>query len=616
DKIDDIGAFKLAREIKERIESVIKIFISLIVFLFSFVFYKESILRDVIRIVATLIAGYEILIEFFKKIIKFNFLDENTLMVIASITAFILGESVEGFIIVLLYGIGEMLEDIATEKSKNKILKLKSLEIKTVRLIKDGVAIDVEPSMVEIGSIIEIKKGEKIPIDGEMLNDGDLDMKALNGESKIYQLRSGEIALSGAINIGEVIRIKTTKSYTDSTLKKIISAIENANSNKSKEQKFITSFAKIYTPIIVALAIVISVVPPLFDGMSFTKWIYKGLTFLVISCPCALIISVPLAFFVGIGKLADNGVLVKGSLYIDLLTKCDTIMFDKTGTLTMGNLNVDKVIYLDDYSEEEVVKTVASIEQFSNHPLAKAVCDYYKKPLYEVKNIEEISGFGIKGKIKNKEVEVGNKNVLKDADIRHVEKEQTAIYLIVNSRLKGVITFSDAIRKESEDVINNLKKMGIKNTIMVSGDSDFVCSKVYRALPLDKYYSEKLPLEKEKIVKKYKKYNTLMFVGDGINDSLSLVSSDIGVAMGKAGSDIAIDSADVVLINDKLDNLCLAIKESKRIKRKVFQNIVVSIFVKFAIMTLSVFVGVPIWLSMFADVGIMLLAVVNSLCIK
>ena len=604
----------------ERVFTVIKLVLSGILLILSLIINVQPLVKMIVLIAAAIISGYEIVYKSFRNLLHKEFFDENTLMLIAVITAFIIGESVEGVLVVLLYSLGEFLEDLATDRSKEKIAGLSELKSVTANLMVDGKVKEVEPSVIKIGSLILVRKGDRVPIDGVIVSGvSEFDLKALTGESKLFSKGEGDKIYSGSINLGDAVVVKTEKLYKDSTVEKIIEMVENSSERKAKSQKFITSFAKVYTPCVVLLAVLIAVIPPFFDGNDFVKWIYKALSFLIISCPCALVISVPLCFFMGIGALAKRGILVKGGNYIDALSKVKVAVFDKTGTLTTGNFSVGKIVLHNGYSEQDVLKIAASIEQGSSHPVATALKTAVNGELSHVDAIKEISGCGVSGQIDGIKYCVGNIKVL-DGKTENIElnTENNVVFVVANGDLIGEIELKDDIKKESERLIKDLHKLGVSKTVILSGDKKEMTQKTANFIGADYFYAELLPSEKtEKIADIANKNDgKLLFCGDGINDAPSVAAADVGVAMGALGSEATVDSADVVIADDNLLKIPYAIKKSKIIRRKVIANIAVSIAVKIAIMALSVFTSLPIFVAMLGDVGVMLLAVLNSLSIS
>lgn len=605
----------------ERIFSVIKFVLSGILLLLSIVLFVDKSVKTVLLIAAAIISGYEIAIKSFKNLLKKEFFDENTLMLIAAITAFIIGEGVEGVIVIMLYNLGEFLEDLALDRSKEKIAGLSELKSFKANLMVNGKVVETEPSDIKIGSLILVRKGDRVPIDGVIVKGvADFDLKTLTGESKLYSKGEGEKIYSGAINLGDAVIVKTEKLYKDSTVEKIIEMVENSAERKAKSQKFITAFARVYTPCVVLLAVLIAVVPPLFDGNDFVKWIYKALAFLIISCPCALVISVPLCFFMGIGALAKRGILVKGGNYIDALSRVKIAVFDKTGTLTTGDFTVGEIILHNGYSKDEVLKIAASIEQGSSHPVSMALKNSVNGELYSVSNIKEISGCGVSGEIGGIKYCVGNIKILENTNgAVNLDSENNVVFVSKNGILLAEIELKDEIKPESERLIRDLHKLGVSKTVILSGDRRKTAEKTAQIIGADSVYAELLPSEKtEKIAELARKNGKgkVLFCGDGINDAPSVAEADVGVAMGALGSEATVDSADVVISDDNLLKIPYAIKKSKMIRCKVITNIVVSIAVKIAIMALSVFTPLPIFVAMLGDVGVMLLAVLNSLSIS
>ncbi len=595
-----------------------RIGLSLALFLVGFFIINNHILKLAFYIVSAFIVGYGLVVNFIKNILRFQFFDENFLMLLASVVAFILGEGFEGFLIVWLFFVGELFEHIATDNAKNKLAGLSELQIDTVHLITANGTVDIEPESVEIGSLIQVKHGERVPIDSVLLERfGEFDLRAISGESKICQIGSGKEVLSGAINVGDTVVLRTVKLYKESTVEKIISMVKDSTAQKSRSQKFISYFAKVYTPIIVVLAILIGGLVPVFDGFAFAKWIYRALNFLVISCPCALVISVPLAFFVGIGGLARRGILVKGSSFIDVLSEINCIVFDKTGTITEGNLRVESVEVYSNFTCEELIKLVVDAEANSTHPIAKAIVEYAKGfNIYAEKiSVKEIAGKGLSYEINGKNILIGNSRLIEGGNIEKIDDSErlTSVYVWENNFLIGVIRLSDNIKAGIGKTIEMLKKNGVK-TVMMSGDNYEAVSYVAKKIGVDEFHSGLLPQEKaEKLSEIKKQYKKVAFVGDGINDSPVLAGADVGIAMGKMGSHLAVDSADIVLMDDDVSKIPAVIKSSKKIIKIVRQNIAISLLVKFAIMCASFVVGVPIYLSVFADVGVMILAILNSL---
>lgn len=598
---------------------LIKIGVSLILLIIA-ALTENNVAKLVLCIVSYVISAYEIAINCVKGIIRKEFLDENTLMFIASITAFCLGDYTEGVFVLVLYAIGELLEEVATENSRKKITSLSELKNVTARVITKAGFAEIPPEEVEVGALLEIRRGDRIPIDGILLGAGaTLDVKAITGESSPCYVSDGECVYAGSVNIGDAIVIKTTKLYKDSTVEKIISMVEGANAKKAKSQKFITSFAKIYTPSVVAAAVLVAFIPPLFDGFNFVKWIYKALSFLVISCPCALVISVPLAFFTGIGSLAKRGILVKGSNCVDALSQVKTVAFDKTGTLTKGEFSLEKTTAYGDFTEQEIINYAAAVESASNHPLSSAILSCATEGFAVAVNVKEFAGKGLCGDVNGKKVLIGNDKLMADNGIEALDERYygTIIFVAIDGKFAGKLYLCDRIKPEAEIAIENLRNRGIKKAVMFSGDNAAVCEKVGKKIGLDAVYSQLLPEEKAEELKKIKSNGDgkVMFVGDGINDAPTIALADVGVAMGALGSEIAIESADVVIMDDDVRKIAIAVKKAKTVKRKVLENIVGSLAIKAAVMALGIFISLPVWIAMLADVGVMIAAVINSLTV-
>ncbi len=598
--------------------TIIKIILSIILIAGAFI-VKTKFISEILYLLSALVLGVEVLVLSIKNIFKKNFLDENTLMLIASITAFVLGEFFEGSFIIFLFSVGQLLEKIATTNSKKKIAGLSKLKSTHVHLFTKNGASDVEPSIVEIGSLIEIRKGERVPIDGVLIGSPvELDLKAITGESNYYTVKNGETVLSGALNVGNPFIIRTTKVYTDSTVERIISLVEGSLSKKAKSQKFISSFARIYTPVVVLIAGLIVFLPPLIDGFNYIKWVYKALTFLVVSCPCALVISVPLAFYVGIGGLARKGIMVKGSNIIEKLTKTSQVVFDKTGTLTLGEFNIDKIETLGEFNKETVCEYIFAIESKSNHPLSKALIkNLYVKNKLVAEEVNEVVGLGVKGKVNGKSILVGNKRLMSENNVR-VEDENylgTVLLVAVEGEMVAKIYLSDTVKVGARESVSKLKNLGVKQTVILSGDRTEIVKDVANKLSIDKFKGQLLPEDKLNEFSQLLKDNegVSIFVGDGINDTPTLSIADVGVAMGSLGSELASDCADVVIMDDDVKKLPVLLKQSKKIRRIVVENVIGSLFIKISVMILGVVLSVPVWLSMFADVGVMLLAICNSL---
>lgn len=558
-------------------------------------------------IVAYLIFGYDVVINAVKSIVKGKALNEHFLMAFATICAFCLGEFVEAVSVMLFYQIGEFLQETIVNKSRNSIKSLMEMNVDTVNVFIEGNIQVKEPEEVNVGDTIVVKPGEKVAIDGTIIKgETTLDMVALTGESIPVEKFEGDIVLSGSINNSSVIYVRADKAYKDSTIARIMNMVENASENKSKTENFVTRFAKVYTPVVVAMAILLTVVPVLM-GYDFKDGIYKALIFLVASCPCALVLSIPLTFFAGIGTMSRRGVLVKGGNYLEVLSKVEAVVMDKTGTITKGKFEVTEV------TSDETLRYAASLEIFSTHPMAKAVVDSYKGELEKTENVENIAGFGIKGIIKGKSVLVGSERFMIDSGI-NIESGKN-IYVAVDGSCIGYINVDDTIKEDSFSAISSLRSIGVKNVTMLTGDKKSIADKVGRAVGVDNVYSELLPQDKvEKVDGLYKVgYNNIVAVGDGINDAPVLARADVGIAMGGIGSDIAIEAADVVIMEDSLTKLYDAIKLARRTMEICKQNVVIVIALKLMVLALTVFGYGNMWIAVFADVGVALIAVLNAI---
>ncbi|BAK71407.1 heavy metal translocating P-type ATPase [Aliarcobacter butzleri] len=598
--------------------------ITLISFFLTYISYnhiENNYLKFAVYLVAYLLVGFDVLSKAFKNLTNARFFDENFLMSIATIGAFALGDFVEGIAVMVFYQIGEMFQKVAVNNSRDSINSLLDIKPEFAN-VKDGEnIIQKAPEDVKIGDIILVKAGEKVPVDGILRNnDCSFDTSAITGEFKPKTIKENEEVLSGFINISTASYVKVTSLYKDSTIAKIIELIENASSKKANAEKFITKFASVYTPIVIALALILAFIPPLFiEGAIYSDWIERALVFLVISCPCALVVSIPLSFFSAIGAVSKKGVLVKGANYIEKLTEIQEIIFDKTGTLTKGVFQVTRVESFN-LDENELLEYAALVESFSTHPIAKAIVNAYDKELNlkEVSSCEELSGLGIKAKIKNKDILVGNERLLRQFGVevkKEIKEELNIVYIAIDSKFEGFIVVSDIIKNEAKDFINELKKLNISKTYMLTGDKKEVALKVANDLQIDEVKYELLPQDKLKSYEEIKnKTNKITaFVGDGINDAPTLANSDVGFAMGKVGSDLAIKSADIVVLNDNLNSISDAIKIAKKTKTIVYQNIIFIMFIKVIFLILGADAIIGMKEAIFADMGVALMAIFNSM---
>ena len=593
---------------KEKLFDVIRYAASVLIVILCLVVPLNETVRLILYISSAVLSGYTVLIECFENVGRGNFFDENTLMLIASVVSFVLGEYFEGVAILVLFGIGELLEDVASDRARDKITALSELQENKVRLVGGR---ECDPKEVKIGTLIEVLKGERIALDGILVSgSAQLDLKAITGESRIYEVNENDEVYGGSINLGNPVVIKTTKEYSDSTVERIISLVEGANAKKAKTQKFITKFAKIYTPVVVLLAVLIAFMPTVLFGASLSEYVHKALSFLIVACPCALVISVPLGYFVGIGALSKKGVLIKGSSVIDALSKVNAVAFDKTGTLTKGELSVDKVVPYGEYEEREVLKLVSSVEKHSDHPIGRAFDGLFSdNELYEVFDFNEISGKGISCTVNGKPLLIGSSKLISGE-----AEKGTCVFVKSGETLIGKVLLSDTIKEDAKDGIAALKDCGVTDTYILSGDNKSAAAKVGNSVGIDKVYAELLPEQKLEALNRIKSEGKrVAFVGDGINDSPCIANADVGIAMGKIGSEVSIETADVVILTDSVKRVSDSVKHSKKIKKVVLENIIVSIGVKVAIMVTALVLTVPTWVSALGDVGVMLLAVLNSL---
>lgn len=592
-------------------KELIKIIISILLFVLSFFTYNPYI-KNILLIISYLVVGFEIIISAFKNIIKGDFLDENFLMTIATIGAIIINEIPEAVAVMLFYSIGELCCDYGIDKSKKDILSLMELKSDTVNKYKNGNLEVVDAREIKIGDIILVKKGERVPLDGIVLEGiSYLDTSSLTGEIMPVKVTKDDKILSGTLNTDNALKIKVTSIYEESTISKILKLVEESQNLKSKEEKFITKFAKIYTLIIIILAILFTIIPVLVFKKSFDIYFYKSLSFLVISCPCALVISIPLTFFSAIGASSKMGVLLKGTNYIETLSKIDMVVCDKTGTLTYGVFEVQKINNIN-ITKERLIKYASYAECYSNHLVALSIKKYYGKKIDEskIQSIKEIEGLGIIANVLDKEVIIGNERLMKKYKINYV-KENTSLYIAIDREYKGSILIDDKVKKDSLSFIENLKKNNI-HVVMLTGDNEEKASKVANSLKIDNYYSELLPMDKVNIVKRLKENNTLIFIGDGINDAPVLKASDIGISMGSIGSDAAVLASDVVILNDELSKVNTLLKLSKKTMKIAKENIIISILIKVIILVLSILGICSMWEAVFADVGVTVVAVLNS----
>ena len=578
-------------------------------------------LQIALFIISYIIVGGDVVKRAVKNIFKGQVFDENFLMSIATIGAFFIGEYPEGVAVMLFYQVGELFQSYAVGKSRKSIASLMDIRPDYANVKKGDELVKVDPDEVQIGDIIVIKAGEKIPLDGKVIEGSSMiDTSALTGESVPREVEVGSDILSGCININGVITAEVTKEFGESTVSKILDLVENASSKKSNSEQFITKFARYYTPVVVIIAVFLAIIPPLvIDGATFSDWIYRALAFLVVSCPCALVISIPLSFFGGIGGASKKGVLVKGSNYLEALAETEIVVFDKTGTLTKGVFNVQE-IHPEGVSKEELLELTAHAESYSNHPISFSLKRAYSKEIDNgrISDVEEISGHGVIATVDGKKVMVGNIKLMKMMDIPYFKGELigTIVHVAVNNKYIGYIVIADEVKEDSAQAIKELKAANIKQTVMLTGDNKSIGSKVAKELGLDKVYAELLPADKveklEELFSQKSKKGKLAFVGDGINDAPVLARADIGIAMGGLGSDAAIEAADVVIMTDEPSKIATTMKISKKTLKIAYQNIVFAIGIKIIVLILSAFGITTMWAAIFADVGVTIIAVLNA----
>ena len=569
----------------------------------------SEIIKEVLLVISYLLLLYKTFIKAIKKIMKSHNVDENALICISAIGAYILGEHMEGLMVLLLYVLGKILEDKAVNKSRNSIKDLVELKASYANLKTNKRLTKVKSENLKIGDLIVVKKGELIPVDGIVTSGTTkVDTSGLTGEATLRDILEKDQVLSGYINKGEVIEVEVTHTYYDSTAYKILELTLNATNNKAKTETFVSKIAEFYTPIVLIIAVVIGLFLPLVSAVTYQDSVYRALTFLVISCPCAIAISVPLSYFAGIGMSSKKKVLVKGSNYLDALTKCDTICFDKTGTLTTGSLELKQInVYSKEYTEEDILYLASLGEAYSNHPIAKLILSANHKKLdtLKVKKFEEIEGKGIEFEYENNRIKVGSANFCKT-------KKEGNIFISVNDEVIGGFIFDDHVKENANRVVNTLKSLGLK-TYMFTGDNDTFAKMVASNTGIDEYKAELLPDEKFRELKNLQKDHQVIFVGDGINDAPSLVASDIGISMGNIGSNSAIEASDIVIMNDDLESIPTMLYIANKTKKIILMNLIFSIGIKILILLLAMFGIAHMAAAVFADTGVTLLAILNSL---
>jgi Cd2+/Zn2+-exporting ATPase len=610
-------------------KTYIPITITVVIFLCGIVldYFKTDFFKGNMRLLWYIVAYLPVALPSFKNagtaLAQKDFFNEFTLMIVATLGAFLIGEYPEAVAVMLFYTIGEMFQNSAVQKARKNIKSLLDVRPDSASVIRNGSISVVNPESVAIGEFVQVKAGEKIPLDGKMLTaKGSFNTSALTGESVPRTIREGEPVLAGMVNLNSVIDLRVEKKYEDSSLARVLEMVQEASSRKSKTELFIRRFARIYTPIVFALALAITIIPSfIVSDYLFSDWLYRALVFLVISCPCALVISIPLSYFGGIGAASHNGILFKGANYLDLIAKANTVVIDKTGTLTEGVFQVHKIksIYHD---KEKMIEFAAALESKSNHPIAKAILEYFPDIIpsdYNIAKVEEIAGHGMKGLVNGQEVLAGNSKLMKLLQIKYEQKiddiKETVVIVAINKEYAGYFVISDKVKKDSWYAISRLKKLGIKTTVMLSGDKKSIVDDLADELNIDFAYGDLLPEDKVYHIEELKKDsdNIVVFVGDGINDAPALAISDVGIAMGGMGSDAAVEISDVVIQTDHPSKIATAIQIARSTRAIVIQNIVFALGVKSLIMILGAFGIASMWEAVFADVGVSLIAILNSI---
>lgn len=581
--------------------------------------FSYSWLEYLIFIPAYLLAGWNVLMSAGKNITRGRFFDENFLMTIATIGAISIHQLPEAVAVMLFFRVGELFQELAVGRSRRSIKSLLEIRPDIANLKIDGEIKQVSPETVEVGKIILVKPGEKIPLDGEIIEGNSfIDTSALTGESVPRSANMGDTVLAGTINQTGVLVLRVTKRFAESSVAKILDLVENASSKKAETEKFISRFARYYTPAVVFISLAVALLPPLFiPGATHQEWIYRALVLLVISCPCGLVISIPLGYFGGVGGAAKRGILVKGATFLDTLTEVKTVVFDKTGTLTKGVFKVTQIVPYNGFSQTELLTLAATVESNSNHPVAQSIQKAYAKPvdISKVTEYEEILGHGIRAIVNNQTVIAGNDRLLHRENIEHdtCKVAGTVVHLAVNQRYAGYILIADELKEDATDAIINLRRAGIKRTVMLTGDNQVVAQNIANQLGLDEYQAELLPEEKVNAVEKMlRQSGKVAFVGDGINDAPVIAIADVGIAMGGLGSDAAIETADIVLMTDAPSKIAEAIQIARKTRSIVLQNIAFALGVKALFIVLGIFGIATLWEAVFADVGVALLAILNA----
>ena len=600
---------------------VVKLVIALIIFATAFFKVVPGKIATWLFVAAYILSGYEVLLKSIKNIFRGEVFDENFLMALATIGAFATGEYSEGVAVMLFYQVGEWFQSYAVSKSRKSIASLMDIRPDYANIERDGKLVQVDPDEVQIGETIVVKPGERIPLDGTILKGfSTLDTSALTGESMPREVEPGMEVISGCINQTGILNIQTTKEFGESTVAKILDLVENASDKKGRIENFITRFARYYTPVVVFAALALAILPPLITQQPFSTWIYRALTFLVISCPCALVISIPLSFFGGIGGASKIGVLVKGSNYLEALANTEVVVFDKTGTLTKGSFAVSE-IHPVGMKEAQLLELAAYAEDYSNHPISLSIKNAYGQKIdnSRVSDVQEIAGHGVQAVIDGKTILAGNTKLMEKAHIKYTPSSAvgTVVYLACDGKYAGCIIIDDEIKADAPAAIKLLKSAGIRKTVMLTGDADAVGKKVAGQLHLDQVYTELLPADKvdrvESLLKQKSEKGMLAFVGDGINDAPVLARADVGIAMGGLGSDAAIEAADVVLMTDEPSKIAAVMKIARKTIRIANQNIVFALGVKFLVLILGALGYANMWAAVFADVGVSIIAILNAI---
>lgn len=617
------GSHKINEVEEEGKDELVRLVLGAFLFVLALVFDFPKSLELMIYLTSYIIVGGEVVLRAGRNILRGQVFDENFLMAIATIGAFLIGEYPEGVAVMLFYQVGEIFQDMAVNNSRKSIRALMDIRPDFANLKIGDKIRKVSPEEVAIGDIIIVKPGEKVPLDGVVIEGTSMvDSSALTGESVPTKVEAGDIILSGVININAVLTIKIEKEFADSTVSRILDLVQNAGSKKAPTEKFITKFARVYTPVVVFLAIALAIFPPLFiEGATFSQWIYRALSFLVVSCPCALVVSVPLGFFGGIGGASKNGILVKGGNYLEALNNVELVVFDKTGTLTKGVFQVTEIKTEDNVDKEQLLSYAAYAEAFSNHPIATSILKAYGKEINKstIENYEEIPGHGVKVIVEGKEILAGNHRLMDKENIsfKKVDSIGTVVHIALNKSCLGYIVISDEIKKDSAKAIKALKAMGVKKIVMLTGDNSSVAAKIGEELGLDQVYAELLPDQKVEKLEQLEKEKTakgkLVFVGDGINDAPVLARADIGIAMGGVGSDAAIEASDLVIMTDEPSKIAEGIKIARNTRKIVMENIWFSLVVKALILVLVAMGLGTMWEAVFGDVGVTVIAVLNSM---